>query len=627
MSGGSFELPILPFFKPELEITKNDRNPEGRKEHLLQMLNKYVWTQDGEIGTAPTVVFPPLPEEAIRIGWLTRLIRVLLEVSSNNLRVGAVEDVDDAVHAETRKHLLEVQDLYCSGKNEIGGIEDVYKFVADIVRKITKPDATGVGTKLDEYKHLFQAFPLPKVATYEHFLSDELFAWYRIAGPNPMRLTKLDDYKKKFPALPDSIMQGIRLFESDSLADAQKDNRLYYIDYPEMSKIGSSQTKSNRYAYQPSAIFAVPNRGSYNQRLKPIAIKCGSDTTYPWHSASPKRTDPVTWIAAKICIQSTDGYIHELVHHLARTHLLCGIIVCATRRNLSRRHPLFELIVNHSYGTLVINFAAAKTLINDDGLVDAVTAPKAEASRNLAADSISKAEFDYNKNMPDTELKSRGVMSPSLHYPYRDDALEIWDALTKWVTSYVSAYYEDDSQVVSDVEIQNWANEISDDNKGAVGGFGDEGDGKVKSIAYLVRAVSMFIFTASVQHAAVNFPQRPFMSYAPVMPLSGYVPAPKTEKPFENFEQVIEKMMPPLKEAYSILQTAVLLGGVNYTHLGEYNDLKIEKGEIRTALKNFRETLKQIETRITARNQEEMDSNLPQYAFLRPSLVPESINI
>ena len=593
------------------------------------MMRKYVWTHDGGIGSTPMPTRPPQPEERIRIAWLTRLIGVLNKVSDNNSRVTFVPDVDENDHAENEQKLLKAQDEYISSDKQDVGIDKVSDFVTEIASNITKPDATGVGTKLDEYKHLFQAFPLPKVATYEHFLSDELFAWYRIAGPSPMRLTKLDDFKKKFPDLPDSIMQGIHLFESDSLADAQKENRLYYVEYPEISKISASQLKPDRYVYQPSAIFAVPKKGSYNQKLMPIAIKCGSDKSHRWYSANPRKTDPVTWIAAKLCVQSTDGYIHELVHHLGRTHLLCGIIICATRRNLSKWHPISELLLSHSYGTLVINFAAAKTLINDNGIIDGITAPLAGTTQDLAADSISKAEFDYNSKMPDKELESRCVMSPSLHYPYRDDALEIWNALIKWVTAYVSAYYKDDSEVESDAEIQNWAREISDDDKGAVGGFGDEGDGKIKTKAYLVRGISMFIFTASVQHAGVNFPQRPFMSYAPVMPLSGYVPAPKTDKPFKNFDELIEKMMPPLKEAYQILQTAILLSGVNYTHLGEYANLRIEndKSEITAALEKYRETLKQIETKITARNEEEKENDLPQYAFLRPSLIPESINI
>lgn len=614
-------------FKRKLAITQDDRNPIGRNKDLARMHAKYIWTREGGIGTTPMVTRPPQPEERIRIAWLTRLLGVLNKISDNNARVDAVKSVDEEDHAENEKKLLDAQDGYIADTNEEVSIEEVNHLVSTLGSKITSPDAIGVGKSLDEYKEFYQAFQPPKVATYERFLSDELFGFYRIAGPSPMRLTILKDFKKKFPDLPSSIMDGVKLFDTDSLEEAQKQDRLYYVEYSETTKIAPSSIKDGKYMYAPSAVFAVPKKGSYSQKLMPIAIKCGPEDSYPWYSANLNKTDPLTWIAAKVVVQTTDGFVHETIHHLARTHLLCGIIVCATRRNLAKRHPLFELIVSHSYGTLVINFAAAKALVNDGGVLDTVTAPQAAVMRQFTADSLTKERFNYNNAMPDVDLKDRGVMSSTLHFPYRDDALELWEAINEWVSSYVSAYYKTDEQVQKDDEIQKWAREITEEEKGGIGGFGDEKDGKISTIKYLVRAVSMFVFTASVQHAGVNFPQKPFMSYAPIMPLSGYVPPPKTPKTYKNFDELVEKMMPPLEEAYTLFQTQNILSGVSYTHLGEYDNLKMEKEEVKDAYKKFKSTLDKIEERITERNEEEKKNDLPQYAFLRPSLVPESINI
>jgi arachidonate 15-lipoxygenase len=40
-------------------------------------------------------------------------------------------------------------------------------------------------------------------------------------------------------------------------------------------------------------------------------------------------------------------------------------------------------------------------------------------------------------------------------------------------------------------------------------------DGRVQTQNYLAAAVTLIIFTASAQHAAVNYPQSFIMSYAP----------------------------------------------------------------------------------------------------------------
>ena len=51
-------------------------------------------------------------------------------------------------------------------------------------------------------------------------------------------------------------------------------------------------------------------------------------------------------------------------------------------------------------------------------------------------------------------------------------------------------------------------------------------DGAVQRIGELIEVATFVIYTCSVQHAAVNFPQYDCMSYTPNMPLAGYRPAP-----------------------------------------------------------------------------------------------------
>ncbi|MGQ2931438.1 MAG: lipoxygenase family protein, partial [Sphingopyxis sp.] len=46
-------------------------------------------------------------------------------------------------------------------------------------------------------------------------------------------------------------------------------------------------------------------------------------------------------------------------------------------------------------------------------------------------------------------------------YPYRDDALLLWNAIAQWVGDYVATYYLSDTDVSGDHELQAWAIDLS----------------------------------------------------------------------------------------------------------------------------------------------------------------------
>ena len=136
-------------------------------------------------------------------------------------------------------------------------------------------------------------------------------------------------------------------------------------------------------------------------------------------------------------------------------------------------------------------------------------------------------------------------------------------------------------------------------------------------------ALPHVIFTASAQHAVVNFAQLQEMSYAPAYPLSGYAPAPSDK---EATEQDWFAMLPPLGLAHYQSTLGVMLGSVRHTMLGHYphdtfrpfaNDDRLTP-----FVAGLKTRLEHVETVIRLRNQ----SREP-YMFLMPSLIPQSINI
>ena len=92
------------------------------------------------------------------------------------------------------------------------------------------------------------------------------------------------------------------------------------------------------------------------------------------------------------------------------------------------------------------------------------------------------------------------------------------------MAGYLQLYYPDERTIAADTELQAWARELISPDRGRVDGFGQ--DGGIQTRDYLIEVVTTLLFTASAQHAAVNFPQRGIMSYAPAMPLATYAPTP-----------------------------------------------------------------------------------------------------
>jgi arachidonate 15-lipoxygenase len=470
-------------------------------------------------------------------------------------------------------------------------------------------DETQRPTSLDDYADLFREIDLPPI--HKNYKDDAVFAELRVAGPNPVMLHRITRVPDHFQVTGEQFAATMK---GDSLEAAGQENRLYLVDYKALEGMDNGQLKRaeaivTKYAYAPLALLAVDKSSG---ALCPVAIQC-KQTPGPDNPVFTPR-DGNNWLIAKTIVEIADGNVHEAVTHLARTHLYIEPFCIAMHRQLARRHPLFRLLAPHFEGTLSINNAAAEKLVAPGGPVELLTSSPIKQTLQAVVSGVETYLFD-EQFLPKALAKRDVADSDALpNYPYRDDALLYWKAIHQWVTEYVGTYYKTESDVVSDVELQRWATEVVSSEGGRIRGMS-----AINSKEYLAEVLTMVIYTASVQHAAVNFPQWDYMSYVPNMPLAGYAPAPTSTDEATDADYL--KYLPPTDIARLQMEVGYMLGAVHYTQLGQY-DADHFGPEVGAALKTFQAAIKGIGEQIQARNQQRRP-----YQILAPHGIPQSINI
>ncbi|MEH2462175.1 lipoxygenase family protein [Nostoc sp.] len=511
------------------------------------------------------------------------------------------------------KDLRELDELFFHILKE-NGLVILRDTLNQVITLLYEGQPTGHATSLKDYENLFPEIGVPAIAkTYQE---DEVFAYMRVGGYNPVMIERVTTLGDRFP-VTDGHYQSV-MGTDDSLAAAGLEGRLYLADYKILDgAINGTYPNEQKYAYAPLALFALPKGSDPTRLLRPIAIQCGQTPGSDYPIITPN-SGKYPWLFAKTVVQIADANFHEPITHLARTHLLVGVFAIATSRQLPVTHPLRILLRPHFDSTLAINDAAQRILIAPAGGVDRLLSASIDNSRVLAV--LGLQSYGFNSAILPKQFQQRGVDDPNLLpvYPYRDDALLVWDAIHQWVSDYLNLYYTMNEDIQKDTALQAWAAEISAYDGGRIPDFGE--DGRIKTLNYLIDATTLIIFTASAQHAAVNFPQKDLMSYGPAIPMAGYLPASTLKR--EVTEQDYLNLLPPLDQAQRQYNLLSLLGSVYYNKLGEYQQRYFTDQKVKPLLQAFQINLQQVEHTIKQRN-----LHRPTYEYLLPSKIPQSINI
>lgn len=502
-------------------------------------------------------------------------------------------------------------------------------------------------------------YEVPSIISRDRFswLRDNEFARQTLAGVNPVSIERLREFpivSKLDPALygsPESAITKECLeheLNGMNLEEAIQNHRLFILDYhdlllPFIKNINSSK---GRKTYASRTIFFHTVTGT----LRPIAI----ELSLPPTPSTPSRKrvyvhghDATThwiWKLAKAHVCANDAGVHQLVNHWLRTHACMEPYIIATHRQLSSMHPIFKLLHPHMRYTMEINAVARQSLINGGGIIENCFTPGKYSMELSSAAYKSMWRFDMEALPADLTRRGMAVEDPSMpcgvklviqDYPYAEDGLLVWSAVEDWVQDYVNHFYPDAICVTSDVELQTWWDEIK--NKGHHDkrnepwwpGLGTKED--------LIRILTTMIWTASGQHAAINFGQYPFGGYVPNRPtlLKKLIPQedePEYESFLSNPQHTFLLSLPSQLQATQVMavQDTLSTHSPDEEYLGQVHESHshwINDHQVLRSFEKFSARLEEIEEIIMKRNKDfslknRSGAGVPPYELLLPSSGP-----
>lgn len=455
---------------------------------------------------------------------------------------------------------------------------------------------------IGEYDTLLPASPA--VQRPSALDNDEEFARQRVQGVNPLVIE----------AWPKETPKGCNFSDKDlapyglTIAKAVKANRLFVCDYGILQNVHVSK---GRHFYAPFAIFlATSEDGAPTPTLKPIAIQVERDV----HDASRTEIIPPKherWSNAKLAVQMADLNYHELKSHLFECHLVMEGFAVAAARKFSPRHPIYVLLRSHFNLLLHQNIAARNLLVNNGGNVDTLLGTGITGARQIvgrARESWTFADAALRAN-----LTRRGISTTpetQFTYPYRDDAILLWDAIAAHATRWVERFYNSDARVAGDLELQAWRKEAMSPEGGDLGKLPTLNDR-----ASLVSMLTQIVFTCTAQHSAVNYPQFRYMANVPNMPASLRQDWLEAREPFF--------MLPRGSEANGQVRLSSELSLYQYDRLGQYTNF--QDARLLLLASQFQSALIAVGEEISRRNSSGQRS--APYEALHPAMIANSISI
>uniref|UniRef100_A0A3P8T533 Arachidonate 5-lipoxygenase b, tandem duplicate 1 n=1 Tax=Amphiprion percula TaxID=161767 RepID=A0A3P8T533_AMPPE len=450
----------------------------------------------------------------------------------------------------------------------------------------------------------------------QHWKEDFMFGYQFLNGCNPVMIQKCTKLPDKFPVTHEMV--SVSLERELTLEKEIEAGNVYIVDYKVLEGISPNCTDPCTLQYLAAPICLLYN--NTHNKILPIAIQLGQ---------TPGEDSPIflptdgeyDWLLAKIWVRSADFQHHQTITHLLRTHLITEMFAVAMYRQLPAVHPVYKLLIPHVRFTIAINTKAREQLICECGIFDKANATGGGGHIQLVQKCTKSLTF-RSLCFPDM-IKIRGMDSKEdlPTYFYRDDGYQVWEATKSFVSDVVCIYYTSDETVQGDEEIQAFVKDVC--SFGMQDFDQCEFPKSVKTREELIEYLTVIVFTASSQHAAVNFGQYDWCSWIPNAPSTMRKPPPK-QKGLADVNLIMESLPDCGRSSWHLGAVwALSQYQENELYLGMYPDEHFIEKPVKEAMGKFRKQLAEITSSIKKRNE---GKKLPYYN-MSPNKIPNSVAV
>ncbi|KAL2086482.1 hypothetical protein ACEWY4_017541 [Coilia grayii] len=452
----------------------------------------------------------------------------------------------------------------------------------------------------------------------EHWDKDEFFGYQFLNGLNPMVIRRCSKLPQNFPVTEEMVRDSLG---GTTLEQEMKKGNIFLSDYKVLDGlIGNIVHGRQQYLTSPLVLLYSNPEG----QMLPIAIQLTQEAGTKG-GAKGKMQNPIflptdskyDWLLAKVFVRGADFAMHEMIVHLLGTHFLAEVFTMATLRNLPSTHPLYKLIIPHTRYTLQVSVISRSQLISKQGPVTQYTGIGGQSLPVLLTRATASLTYS-SLCLPDSILE-RGLEQVSSYY-YRDDGMELWRIINKFVEGILTHYYTSDEHIGRDAELQNWITEIF--TKGFLGRSQSGIPQSFNTRAELVKFVTMVIFTSTAQHAAVHNGQFDLGGWMPNFPSSLREPPPT-----EKGQSTMDTILNTLPDEGTTANILAVLKHVTEDYsdlypLGYFPEDLFGEEVPRKLIENFQKDLEVLSDVIEKRNAK---LELP-YTFLHPKNIVNSIS-
>nr|XP_040035094.1 polyunsaturated fatty acid 5-lipoxygenase isoform X1 [Gasterosteus aculeatus aculeatus] len=450
----------------------------------------------------------------------------------------------------------------------------------------------------------------------QHWKEDFMFGYQFLNGCNPVVIQKCTKLPENFPVTDEMV--SVSLERDLTLQEEIEAGNVYIADYEVLADIKPNSTDPCTLQYLAAPICLIYK--NIENKILPIAIQLGQ---------TPGKNNPIflptdseyDWLLAKIWVRSADFHYHQTITHLLRTHLMTEVFAVAMYRQLPAVHPVYKLLIPHIRFTMAINTKAREQLICECGIFDKANATGGGGHVQMIQKAMKSLTF-RSLCFPDM-IKSRGVddQKELPTYFYRDDGYQVWEATKSFVSDVVHIYYTSDETLQEDEEIQAFVKDVC--SFGMQDFDHCEFPKFLKSREALIEYLTVIVFTASAQHAAVNFGQYDWCSWIPNAPSTMRRPPP-TQKGLANVNLIIESLPDRGRSSWHLGAVwALSQYQEGELYLGMYPDEHFIEKPVKAAMEKFSKQLAEISGSIKLRN----DGKKLPYYNMSPDKIPNSVAV